>query len=790
MTKTAELLEHPNVHWANGLPAPHKPLLLLYALGRLSETAERLIPFSEVDSALRGLLARFAADASDRMNTHYPFGRLETDGFWEVEQSGTLKRTSAGHLLRTELLEKHIGAGFKERVFQELRRDPALVLRIANGLARRYLPDYESDEVLAAVGLANAELVAMKEEAPGASSAPPTVDSLIEFFHSNAVRDVDFASNSFIGYLNSLHSLGADGSNALAESQAMSTYFSELYEPFPVVEALKRRLTDGEERVVILTGHAGDGKSTVALDVFKALKGLPASAPLAVPLREREDVATDSGQVTVVKDMSELSGDQRRAWLGQAFTGAGSWLIISNTGPLLNSLIDYAEDQLPTDTNTDMESRILEELDGPISDDVLEDAGLTDFEKPLQILNLTRLDNVALGARLLAKLVRHTGWQGCEGCDIQAACPLSLNRRALLEHLDSTEERVRWLYRRINDYEQRLTLRQILAHLAYGITGGMGCAQARAEVKKATGSGSERGTSGLRKILFSERFFGCQDGRPDPDADAFKAIRLLRRADIGGPVAVDVERSFVDDPGGGWAELPGALDYVAAHWSRRAKESQGWPARAALRRQALIFGRRKAEHSRRGQAFTDAMLRSESVRDLDLWQQSRGLTLGRAERNRFRNRSLNVLLEAFSGFAAEQFVGDRDKLHLTLRRPDRAIVQATQLVTASFDFREFHLEYNQQVGLPCLVHRPSRISLDLPLPLLDYIEQRSVGKLSSSLAPIHQSQLDQLQGKLSAFYADRIDDSDEVTMLRAGIDGSIEKIKYYVDNAANVLGRS
>lgn len=780
MTKTAELLEHPNVHWANGLPAPHKPLLLLYALGRLSETAERLIPFSEVDSALRGLLARFAADASDRMNTHYPFGRLETDGFWEVEQSGTLKRTSAGHLLRTELLEKHIGAGFKERVFQELRRDPALVLRIANGLARRYLPDYESDEVLAAVGLANAELVAMKEEAPGASSAPPTVDSLIEFFHSNAVRDVDFASNSFIGYLNSLHSLGADGSNALAESQAMSTYFGELYEPFPVVEALKRRLTDGEERVVILTGHAGDGKSTVALDVFKALKGLPASAPLAVPLREREDVATDSGQVMVVKDMSELSGDQRRAWLGQAFTGAGSWLIISNTGPLLNSLIDYAEDQLPTDTNTDMESRILEELDGPISDDVLEDAGLTDFEKPLQILNLTRLDNVALGARLLAKLVRHTGWQGCEGCDIQAACPLSLNRRALLEHLDSTEERVRWLYRRINDYEQRLTLRQILAHLAYGITGGMGCAQARAEVKKATGSGSERGTSGLRKILFSERFFGCQDGRPDPDADAFKAIRLLRRADIGGPVAVDVERSFVDDPGGGWAELPGALDYVAAHWSRRAKESQGWPARAALRRQALIFGQSKTERSDTAKAFFDGMLRSPALRDLESWRRSGRKALTRSEQKQLRVGCLNVLLEVFSGFSGQQFEGATDELFFTMRRPDRATLQVAQIVTGSIPFKEFEILFDSSGGTVVLRHRPTAVAFELSLPLLDYIYRRGEGELGNTLAPIHETLLDRFQAELLLSIAGNTQE-DEIAFLRTGVSGDVEVARYFFD---------
>src|SRR4051812_38724860 len=46
--------------WARGDErAPHKPLLLLYALGRLSRNEPRLIPYADVDRDLRSLLVQF-----------------------------------------------------------------------------------------------------------------------------------------------------------------------------------------------------------------------------------------------------------------------------------------------------------------------------------------------------------------------------------------------------------------------------------------------------------------------------------------------------------------------------------------------------------------------------------------------------------------------------------------------------------------------------------------------------------------------------------------------------------
>ena len=46
--------------WQKGAErAPHKPLLVLYAIGQLLQGKDRLLPFFEVDEKLKGLLQDF-----------------------------------------------------------------------------------------------------------------------------------------------------------------------------------------------------------------------------------------------------------------------------------------------------------------------------------------------------------------------------------------------------------------------------------------------------------------------------------------------------------------------------------------------------------------------------------------------------------------------------------------------------------------------------------------------------------------------------------------------------------
>lgn len=592
--------------------------------------------------------------------------------------------------------------------------------------------------------------------------------------------------NSFIAYLNSLHNVGASGANALAESQALNAYFAELYEPFPVVDDVLSALRGSRDRVVVLTGHAGDGKSTVALDILKRLRGLIQDQPLDKALEERESVqdSTRSDHVVqIVKDMSELSAERRLQWLREAFDSPGSWLIVSNTGPLLNSLKEFADERQALG---DIEGRILEQLNRPYADGNIDDHVLSEFPKDLVIVNMTRLDNVSLGARLLTRLVAHSGWSQCEGCDIVQVCPLQLNQRTLAAAAEQAEERVRWLYRRLTAYEQRLTLRQMVAHLAFALTGGITCEAAKDLVAAATTEGLDRGTGGLEQILFSEGLFGYQKGEPSVQAGALRAVELVRRSVFGGPVGVNFERQLTQGMGSNWAQLPETLAPLARLWASRAREAAGVRWRFAQRRMLYVFGQPIAEAVQTAETYYDTFLQSPRLRDFDRWTHDRALSLSLIEKKRLRYACLQVLLETFSGFSSGQFRSDQERLYLTLRRPDRAVVQPTQLVVATLSFDAFSLSYDVDGRLPKLVFNDGTAYLLLTLPLLDYIERRHSGDLGNELAQIHLAQLESFCAELLQGNTQQ-QDRGEIKLLRAGIDGQVHIHRYLLDSSSQTL---
>ena len=85
--------------------------------------------------------------------------------------------------------------------------------------------------------------------------------------------------NPFVPYLNSLHSRNAETDNALAESQACNPFFGFIHVPHPLVKTIEEVLLGPARRHVIVTGHAGDGKSTIAVELFKRLNDLPVDHP-------------------------------------------------------------------------------------------------------------------------------------------------------------------------------------------------------------------------------------------------------------------------------------------------------------------------------------------------------------------------------------------------------------------------------------------------------------------------------------------------------------------------------
>src|SRR5439155_15344731 len=129
-------------------PAPHKPLLILLALGRVYNGHPRLAPFSEYETPLRELLNTYNPDAR-AVSPDLPFWHLQSDGLWEVvdEDGQPLRQSSEplGDPPLERLRQPGILGGFPEPVFA-LLRDSETLFAAAQLILEMAFPS-EGDEV-------------------------------------------------------------------------------------------------------------------------------------------------------------------------------------------------------------------------------------------------------------------------------------------------------------------------------------------------------------------------------------------------------------------------------------------------------------------------------------------------------------------------------------------------------------------------------------------------------------------------------------------------------------------
>ena len=135
-----------------GVSAPHKPLLILYALGKLLRGEKRLISFSEVDEVLGSLLKEFGAKSS-RQGTVFPFWRLQNDGVWEIPAAHKVRETSKGDALKGDLLKYDITGGIAKGIARQIRKDSVFMCKIISDMLEAHFPPHDHERILRAVGI-------------------------------------------------------------------------------------------------------------------------------------------------------------------------------------------------------------------------------------------------------------------------------------------------------------------------------------------------------------------------------------------------------------------------------------------------------------------------------------------------------------------------------------------------------------------------------------------------------------------------------------------------------------
>lgn len=135
-------------HQQGGRRAPHKPLLVLLALGRLAEAGNTELPWSAAEHSLGQLIAEFApaSRAGRAQGAAYPFTRLRSDGIWVLDQDVPMDRVRP-------LADTHVSGRLEASLEASLRADPELARLVARSLVLSNFPDTVAPDVLAAVGL-------------------------------------------------------------------------------------------------------------------------------------------------------------------------------------------------------------------------------------------------------------------------------------------------------------------------------------------------------------------------------------------------------------------------------------------------------------------------------------------------------------------------------------------------------------------------------------------------------------------------------------------------------------
>ena len=766
-----DFLESINVYKHDNKYSLHKPLLLLIALHNCLNKEPRLTLFSRYEA----LQKKWFSDL-DQCDFSYSFGRLVNDGIWEVEGLSHIRKSSSGDLYRSDLKNQNTKGGLEEKLHAKLSHNQSHLLNLMHKIIETYLPQEHQKKIIKLMDIESHTLNQVKEISYITSYRPSLQIPL-------TLQGKETMQSEYISYLNSLHNVSASNTNALAEAQALHPHFAELYAPFPVAEPLLNLLNDSQDRVVILTGHAGDGKSTIALDILKRLRGYSSQDTLGKPLKEKEVCSLPSGQsIHIVKDMSELEKEKRLEWLEQGFHEAGSWLIVSNTGPMLTSLAAFTPDHVS------VENDVLRVLDDTFLDKDFDNLTIHEIDghqlaKPLVIVNVARLDNTKLGATLLEKMIGHSGWEECNACSSKPKCPLRKNRDALIESTPELTDRIRWVYQRLTAYDQRLTLRQMVGHLALSLTGNMQCQEAQRFAQ------SQEPDQGLAKILFSETFFGYRVGKKSSLITGVKAAELLQCMELGGNIAADFERQLIRNVEQRNYVLPTSLTRLDSLWVKKSQGNyDGIHLRHALRRMAYTFGRPSPSRGcePKFDMFLNQFLHSAYLRSLDAWVQGDWNKLGYSAHQKIRKNILIVLLEIYSGFSAAQF-DDKEQLYLTLARKDQDTSQPTQIIVAEISYDDFFIDFDLVSNLPKLIYRPNKnIYLLLNLPLLDFIHSRGIGSSGNSLPPIHIAKLEWFRSSL-LMNSHNHSHSEKIVFLKSTIEGLIETKKYHINKERTLM---
>lgn len=149
-------------HQRGGQRSPHKPLLVLLALGRLEAAGSSELPWSVAETVLAELINEFGppSKTGEAQSAAYPFTRLRADGVWVLDHD--VQMDLVGPLARDQVTGQ-----FEPSVESALLAEPELIKVAAREIVMSNFPETVAPDVLEAVGLNPQEVLGASDLVSG-----------------------------------------------------------------------------------------------------------------------------------------------------------------------------------------------------------------------------------------------------------------------------------------------------------------------------------------------------------------------------------------------------------------------------------------------------------------------------------------------------------------------------------------------------------------------------------------------------------------------------------------------
>ena len=263
--------------------------------------------------------------------------------------------------------------------------------------------------------------------------------------------------NNFVRYLDQFNVLSPNHSKIYDE-------YSDANEQFAIkidtkIEDHLLKLFNTNPRSVIMSGNAGDGKTRLCRSIYENFTGEP---NLVWPESGIMEILFNEGKIRIVKDLSELTDTVilkeltlLQSYIQNQHDSKIYYLIAANEGKLTKFLSQH-----------ESLSYLREKISGRF-------LNYEENDDQLYLVNLQDVTSSIYADRILKEWNEEKNWTACEECNKKNKCVINLNHRRLTEN--QVRERIVEQYRLADCLGIHITMREILIHMSYVITGGLTC---------------------------------------------------------------------------------------------------------------------------------------------------------------------------------------------------------------------------------------------------------------------------------------------------------------------------